>query len=389
MAKLIDDAGPWLPPPPQILDGAKSSSNAVQDAVFGFPSEFPYEFGLSSPVESVAGSTETESSDEEEDFFAGLTRRLSQATIHESRKQQLTPPITATEKAEGCKSGGMAGSPQSTLSGFGSWSGRSLVSGEGTPSGSSRVPSPSTTPLPDQNDPWEVIYQAAGQVARMKMNGHVSQSNRGFLNSPLATAAAPKNLNNTAACRSFCSHAPQVCQEQVLNQQCGSIWGRQEAGNKAYWLLPQQNGAREVSYESVKCGNRLQSAWPQLQQNQSPMQYAGSGLRVSVPPGSAPKRASSGGTGVFLPRHYGNTAEPRKKTGSAPVVVPAKVVHALNMNIEGFNCPTIQPRFSNAFATDYDALLARRNAVLMQQRSRARLEEASSYEVRLPQEWTY
>ncbi|MED6125680.1 hypothetical protein PIB30_070904 [Stylosanthes scabra] len=378
MAKLLDDAGLWLPPPAQLLDGAKGSSKSDPDAVFGFPSEFPYEFGVTSPVESVAGSTETESSDEEEDFFAGLSRRLSQATIHESRKQQLTPPITATEKPEGCKSGAMAGSPQSTLSGFGSWSGRSLVSGEGTPNGSSRVPSPSTTPLPDQNDPWDVIYQAAGQVARMKMNGHVSQSNRAFLNPPRATA-----------CHSFCNHAPQVCQEQVLKQQCGSIWERQEAVNNAYWLLPQQNRAREVSYENVKCGNRLQSAWPQPQQNLSPMQYGGSGLRVSVPPGSAPKRASSGGTGVFLPRHYGNTTEPRKKNGSAPVVVPAKVVHALNMNMEGFNCPTLQPRFSNAFATDYDALLARRNAVLMQQRLRARREEASSYEVRLPQEWTY
>ncbi|XP_015956573.1 uncharacterized protein LOC107480884 [Arachis duranensis] len=381
MANLLDDAPLWLPPP-QFLDGPKGSPKPDPDAVFAFPSEFPYEFGVSSPVESVAGSTETESSDEEEDFFAGLTRRLSQATIHDSRKQ------LATEKPEACKTRGMAGSPQSTLSGIGSWSGRSLVSGEGTPNGSSRVPSPSTTPFADQNDPWEVIYQAAGQVARMKLNDHVSQSNRGFLNSARATAAAPKNLHTTV-CRSFCNHAPQVSQEQVLNQQCGSTWGRQGAGNKAYWLLQQQNRAREVCYESVKCGNRLQSAWPQPHQNQNNLQYVGSGHRVPVPVGSAAKRASSGGTGVFLPRHYGNTAEPRKKTGSAPVVVPAKVVHALNLNMEGFNGPSLQPCFSDAFATDYDALVARRNAVLMQNRLRARREEAASYEVRLPQEWTY
>ena len=101
MAKAVDDAGLWLPL--QLLAGGdnnKESQNADSDAVFGFPSEFPYEFGVSSPVESVAGSTETESSDEEEVFLAGLTRRLSQATIHESRKHQLTPPITACHKPE-------------------------------------------------------------------------------------------------------------------------------------------------------------------------------------------------------------------------------------------------------------------------------------------------
>lgn len=117
----------------------------------------------------------------------------------------------------------------------------------------------------------------------------------------------------------------QVRQELVLKQQCGSVWGRQEA--KANWVVQQQqmqqNRGREVGYEIVKCGNRpltslpqSQSAWPQLQlhhQNQQ-LQYSGSGSRVSIPGGSAPKRGC-GGTGVFLPRHYGNPPEPRKKTG--------------------------------------------------------------------------
>jgi len=63
------------------------------DAAFGFPSEFPYDFQSvgAEPLES--GSTGTESSDEE-DFFAGLTRRLSHASLHETKKEQLlTVPI--------------------------------------------------------------------------------------------------------------------------------------------------------------------------------------------------------------------------------------------------------------------------------------------------------
>ena len=59
----------------------------------------------------------------------------------------------------------MSGSPQSTLSGIGSWS------SNGSPAApSSQVPSPPTTPFGGQNDTWDLIYAAAGQVARLKMN---------------------------------------------------------------------------------------------------------------------------------------------------------------------------------------------------------------------------
>lgn len=79
----------------------------------------------------------------------------------------------------------MSGSPQSTLSGIGSWS------NNGSPTGpSSQVPSPPTTPFGAQNDTWDLIYAAAGQVARLKMNsvdGAVKFSNsngRGLLGPP-------------------------------------------------------------------------------------------------------------------------------------------------------------------------------------------------------------
>lgn len=78
----------------------------------------------------------------------------------------------------------VSGSPQSTLSGIGSWSGRNGGSSEGSPNGSTRVPSPTTTPFPAGNDAWEVLYEAAGQVARLKMNNEASKfdfQNRGVL----------------------------------------------------------------------------------------------------------------------------------------------------------------------------------------------------------------
>ncbi|KAI9100886.1 hypothetical protein K1719_024010 [Acacia pycnantha] len=74
----------------------KNGVNAVLDASFSFPSKFPYDsysYGvslsaLSSPLESVAGSTETDSigSDVDEDFFVALTLRLSQSCLYETSK---------------------------------------------------------------------------------------------------------------------------------------------------------------------------------------------------------------------------------------------------------------------------------------------------------------
>lgn len=59
----------------------------------------------------------------------------------------------------------MAGSPESTPSGLGSWS----VSSNGSPDG---VLSPPMTPFGGKNDSWDLIYAAAGQVARLKMNNN-------------------------------------------------------------------------------------------------------------------------------------------------------------------------------------------------------------------------
>jgi hypothetical protein len=57
-----------------------------------FPLEFPCGFGsfgfssdLSSPVESVVGSTETES--DEEDYLAGLTRQMAHSTLEDGFKR--------------------------------------------------------------------------------------------------------------------------------------------------------------------------------------------------------------------------------------------------------------------------------------------------------------
>ncbi|RZB50436.1 hypothetical protein D0Y65_047378 [Glycine soja] len=330
----MSDAGLCLPP--QFLAG--DTHRTLSNSDFSFPSEFPYEFRVSSPP-----STETESSDGEENFLAGLTRRLSQTSLHEARKQFSTVSEIPRKTRQG-----LVGSPQSTLAGIGSWSGRSTISGEGSPNGYTRVPSPSTTPFDENNDPWEVIYAVAGQIARMKINKNNQvppqfdfHNNRGLL-----THHRPNQSFN------------QLNQVVRAKQQCGSVWGRPTKPN---YLVQQQqvqvqvqNRAREFGHESVNVKCTRPSAWPPLQVEQQNNRVQLGGSRVVIPGGGGSSvKKGCGGTGVFLPRHYETPSEPpRKKTGCAPVLLPAKVVHALNLNIDDLN-GTTQPRFSNAFAVDY------------------------------------
>ena len=109
----------------------------------------------------------------------------------------------------------------------------------------------------------------------------------------------------------------------------------------------------KVANVSVTCPRlnrhgRLCKAQHQNQQTQ----HFGSGPRGVTNGRSAAVKRSCGETGVFLPRPYVNTQESRKKTSCAPVLLPAKVVHALNLNIDKLNA-TSQSRYAGGFLTDY------------------------------------
>lgn len=205
--------------------GLKTNSSA-----FRFPAAFPYDYGssaLSSPVHSLVGSAETESSDEEDFLLTGLTRQLTLrdapkfVPAHQSHEVPayfiyllLVPEISLSIFFPFLKSPGtyfcvvltqkakmVSGSPQSTLTKVGSWSGRSTMSSNGSPNGPSQVSSPPTTPLAVENDPWELIYQAAGQIARLKMSGADGfNSNPGILGPPKRLSTPPPLKNSSPAC---------------------------------------------------------------------------------------------------------------------------------------------------------------------------------------------
>uniref|UniRef100_A0A5B7B5T2 TIP41-like protein n=1 Tax=Davidia involucrata TaxID=16924 RepID=A0A5B7B5T2_DAVIN len=425
MADTLDDGEFWLPPEfltddDILMDKENYNKNGLGSTVIGpnfsFPTEFPYDFGsfgssfvFNSPVESVVGSTETES--DEEDLIAGLTRQLARSTLQETQKIACNP-----QKIE--KTWVLSGSPQSTLSVVGSWSGRSAVSSNGSPNGPSQVSSPPTTPLSSNNDAWDLIYAAAGEVSRLKMNGEGPPKGRLLCPPRSLTPVHPsppvKNPNNgfyTNQCLSHnlskTSHFQHARHNQVLKPQCSAVWGRPAKEG----LFSQQNqfqqqqqmaqnrggGGFVETLESGRCGRPLglpQSAWPslQVQHQHHQNQQSGSGTRAVFLGGSGVKRECAG-TGVFLPRRYSNHSDSRKKpaAGYSTALLQARVVQALNKNFDDMTVHTHpHSRFNAAFTPDYDALTASRNALLAEQRRSLRPEGgAVNHEIRLPKEWTY
>ncbi|KAJ8535451.1 hypothetical protein K7X08_023171 [Anisodus acutangulus] len=360
MANKFEEAEFWLPSE-FLTDDEILMGHANLLKTEGRMNEFS-----GSPVESFVGSTETDS--DEEDALAGLIRQLSRTTLNSNQPQHQIE-----------RNWVHCGSPQSTLAQIGSWSGSSNGS-----------PSPPTTPLGAQNDAWNLIYEAAGQVAKLKMHGGFGLTkNQGIPGPPRSVYPSGPNSCFTS------THFEQARMEQMARQQSSAMLNRQV---KNGWPDCQNRGLRsgfgvEGFVENNGCGRVVgQTVWSGL-----PNQYQGQvglGMRVGRLGGSVKKRECAG-TGVFLPRRYcsHNPADTRKKPGCSTAWLPAGVVESLNnKKIDDFNAgphtPT-QHRFNAGFLSDYDVLMARRNAVLAQQERNLQPEGSMYFEVRLPQEWTY
>ncbi|GMH26808.1 hypothetical protein Nepgr_028651 [Nepenthes gracilis] len=399
MAETLDDGAFWLPS--HFLtddDYLIDKENITRDSVgAGFrPNSLGVSMvGPSSALDSPVSSTEAER--DQDEFLAELTRKLAQSALQETHK--FGPSETFSRENASEKSWLLATSPQSTLAGFGSWSNRS---GNGSPNGPLLLPSPPATPSEAHHDASELLFAAAGQVARLKMNAQAQmiQQNNGLLGARANTSQVPKNPNISGLYSrpTISYNIPQINQfERELKHHDNTIWGRHE---REVWHCHQQlqsRGRCGVGGGDCYRGGALglpQSAWPPLpvqhQQQQQhyhqvaqPQQGRDSAMRAVFLGGPGLKRQSTG-TGVFLPRGFA-TPERRKKPACSTVLLPARVVHALNLDLAEMNAHP-QP----AFVPDCDAFMGRRrNAIWAQQRRSMRAEGEVNHEIRLPQDWTY
>ncbi|KAL6503756.1 hypothetical protein OROGR_025679 [Orobanche gracilis] len=291
MAGSVEGAGFWLPSEffDDFVMGRENfeknhSADAESDSEFCFPNEFPYVFEI-------------------------------QSGEHFKEKRRV-----------------MSSSPQSTLANMWSFSGRSAGgSSNCSPNG---VNSPPTTPPDEENDSvGDLIYRAAGQVEKLKLNGG-SFKQAGLL-------SPPKNVERLYSA----AHNPTpsvfhylYLQEQMVKQQI--------QGGRVCYGEPQMYQMRSGEQKAV--GGAGQHGWP-IQPNPTricrldPKTVLFGGSRG----GESAVRRQCAGTGVFLPRRYGNIND-----GYSPVFTRERNVHALDTNLDKINGfvpsrPQFQPNFIN------------------------------------------
>ncbi|XP_019225014.1 PREDICTED: uncharacterized protein LOC109206629 isoform X2 [Nicotiana attenuata] len=402
MAKNLDDYDFWLPS--QFLtdddllmdfkvssivegrnDGVKYLARDFQNGLnpFGLHSD------LNSPVESAVGSVDTES--DEEEYITELTRKMAHSTLHESGFGY-----------QNTKGWSLLGSPQSTLCGC----------KQGSSSESPNCPSQASSPPPmNRNDrAFDLLYAAADEVARLRMMEDAAglyQTKNGLSATPRKTTV-PVPPNNSKPCfGSLKSNqlsyqqfqvAQRLKQQQIMKQGQG-VLGSVKGGFGQY-LLNQNNqklGQSRGQNGVARPMNSSISSWPTLQQSQQ--QQPGSGMHAVFLGNPGPKKECAG-TGVFLPRGFGTQTETKKKPGNTTVLLPDRVVQALNLNLGAMDARShtpVQPRCYNGGSGSIPASGSKswNNMAATQQRNNSRTENTYSQratmpqELLLPQDWTY
>ncbi|KAL3838473.1 hypothetical protein ACJIZ3_023064 [Penstemon smallii] len=228
------------------------------------------------------------------------------------------------------------------------------------------ISSPPTRVLGSRNDAvGDPVYRAAGQAAKLKLSG--GDGFVGFGPGP----GKPRNFLGPET-----GFAPHFQQQRVVrqhqNQSCG-VWHRQQQMGQAAWAI-----------------------------QQSPTRVLTSGTRPVLMSGSGSGAVKRGcaGTGVFIPRRYNDgsalyNSDSRKKPACTTSFLPNRPVLTKNFDsMSGFTQPkpVPQPQLDRAFIQEYEMLMARRQAMILQQRRSLLLAEGSSRmscDTYLPQEWTY
>ncbi|WOL04691.1 hypothetical protein Cni_G13413 [Canna indica] len=339
----------------------------------------PLVSNLDSPVESVTTGTE---SDEDVEYMAGLTQRMARYSLQDDDGDAMALALGHSKA--------IARSPQSTLC---PWS----ASNKGSPNGPSLVSSPSSSsPLQQRGkeDAGNLLYEAAGQVMRMRRLSDLGRGQslyeRGFISPAENPSPAPKS--SCYASGPFitdhqiqAAHFYHMKRQQAMKQQLAAPWGRQ---NRATGV-----GGGHAEGRCGPCGRPLDlppSAWPPLIKPSPPQQEHNPTRAVLL--NNSGVRKESAGTGVFLPRTSGNRPEPRKKAECSTVLVPDRVVQALNLSMEEF---AALPRFPGGFVLNRDVLIGRSSAVVSHQKRKHHLGDdpttaaAAAWSGVLPQEWTY
>ncbi|CAK9862046.1 unnamed protein product [Sphagnum jensenii] len=391
------------------------------------------------PSESSPHSTDTEGEEEDDDdngLLAGLAQHIAETMLYEEEEGE---GVVDHQGARGAHSLELRNAAPDSSSWSNSGSCWSSVLGSSTASStspsssrvSSQVSSPTTPLEARQNDTdadaWDLLYTAAaaGEVHNLKMKLEprkpglpsfpTSRHNQQHIQrqQPVVQAAhlqAPVTglgLQDHMLARNgrplkVASSPGAPCQSYMRNEadriaMHGSgiqhRWNSAERLGEDRGSLRSSSGHQHQGWPGLKKGcNKGQYRSERFMDYNSPQWTAangrGSGMRaVFLGSGGGSGRESSG-TGVFIPRCAGNGPElNRKPACSTTVLLPSRIVQALNLNVEN-----IVPHCLGTLATGpskssfeeccWLASCGKARPSILQQNAAPEL-------LSLPSEWTY
>ncbi|XP_054810964.1 uncharacterized protein LOC129312404 isoform X1 [Prosopis cineraria] len=335
----------------------------------------PHEFGfhISSPVPTAAAQS---SDDKDDDFIFELTREMAHFMFQDDDQSHLS----GTGSSDLEMSWDSTDSSQSTL-----WS--PLGSNQGSPEGPSLEPTPPATPCDGKDSCRETAHDVVGMLEKMNLDGRGhSKYLHGYGNCSFNQALIDQQIRAVQLSR--------LNQQQIMKRALADYPASQaqtEPGEQIQQVQKKGKGS------SVGLGNARRNrplplftsnnqAAP-LQEPQNQQQASGSGTRAVFRGGSG-SRTGSCGTGVFLPRVNTAPPESRKKSGCSTVLIPARVVQALQLHFDQM-AATAGPK-AGGFPPLQEVLVSNKDGMFSLQKRQSRKEPASlQNETRLPQEWTY
>ncbi|OIT38468.1 PREDICTED: uncharacterized protein LOC109239383 [Nicotiana attenuata] len=349
----------------QSTAGAKNSKFGS----YGW-SEHSSSSGLSSPFGSELGSTETDEteSEEDEDFIAQLTRQMADYMLKDDDE----------EEEEG---GGD-------------------VAADNNDSEENRVPN--YTPNSAQSSNPSGLAGTWSNYNSSEICYYNKESLSAYVKPTTEYSADSVKNSNTVLYSSDDLKRP--IQVYHLKDQPTTLKQRPSKGKRVKGTTTTES-VQKLKTEKNRNQNNMQNTFTNKQtvgghgdkilHHHHPIQSTGAGMRAIFLGGSGSINGSSG-TGVFLPRRINPTAnEPKKKSGGSTVLIPARVLQALQQHFNHMDVlsqsntcpvsPTHLPKYDAENETE--GFVWKENQDSEDQTRRANV--VNDQEMQLPQEWTY
>ncbi|CAA6669432.1 unnamed protein product [Spirodela intermedia] len=311
MAEELKDAGFWLPSGFLADDFQREEGGGGGGADPCFPRSCPR-----------IGSVATAESSDEEDSLAVLSRELSRDLLLQDKAR--TPPLPAGKSSKET-SVAMCLSPQSTLCEV--WSCNSS-NGE-TSKGPSLVSSPLSSSLERRHREEESRRMGHGGADGDEKWAY---GGRGVLGAPAKKPSPSPSSPAKASSRSYYVN-PSLTPPPHYNL-VGKVGLIPPLDLQEFQPLKQKHQTTTATKTKMRMQESHRSNGDGsggTAAGRPGPQWSASGMRaVFLSPRSG---RDSSGTGVFLPRMEGNAAELRKKPACSTVLLPARVVRALNLDL--------------------------------------------------------